>query len=71
MKMASDPKYRDKVRKTGTQAYLEDLIHSTVSRNVEEIFRRLKYSSEDTLFREQALKLAEERLDSKQKESWL
>jgi glutamate dehydrogenase/leucine dehydrogenase len=71
MKMASDPGYRDKVRKTGTQTYLEDLIHSTVSRNVEEIFRRLKDSPEDTLFREQALKLAEERLDSKQKESWL
>ena len=71
MKMASDPKYRDKVRKTGTQAYLEDLIHSTVSRNVEEIFRRLKDNPEDTLFREQALELAEERLDSRQKESWL
>ena len=69
--MAADPEYRDKVRETGTRTYLEDLIYSTVSRNVEEIFQRLKGSPQDTLFREQALELVEERLNSHQKECWL
>lgn len=71
IKMAADPEYRDKVRETGTRTYLEDLIYSTVSRNVEEIFQRLKGSPQDTLFREQALELVEERLNSHQKECWL
>ncbi|MEE9258235.1 MAG: Glu/Leu/Phe/Val dehydrogenase dimerization domain-containing protein, partial [Nitrospinaceae bacterium] len=72
LKMGAEPDYREKVLKKGIRLYLEELIYGTVSRNVEEIFRRLKDNpNQDKLFREEALKLSEERLGAAQQELWL
>ena len=72
LKMASDSTYKKKVSREGTRQYLDALIYETISRNVEEIFKRLKDSkNQDTIFREEALRLAEERLASNNPEIWL
>ncbi len=72
LKMASDTPYKEKVFREGTRQYLDALIYETISRNVEEIFKRLKDSkNQDTIFREEALRLAEERLASNNPEIWL
>jgi len=63
LKMNMDPEYKNKVLATGEagQPYLENLIHSTVSNNVKTIATRLAQTKgTDTIFRDEAFKLAEE-----------
>ena len=63
LKMNMDPEYKNKVLATGEagQPYLENLIHSTVSNNIKTIATRLAQAKgTDTIFRDEAFKLAEE-----------
>jgi glutamate dehydrogenase (NAD(P)+) len=72
LKMTEDPDYRKKVFTTGPRSYLEELIKNTVSRNVTEVYKRLAaHKQKDIIFREEALRLAEERLHASANESWL
>lgn len=72
LKMQAEPDYRKKVQDIGTKTYLDDLIFQTVSKNVREIHERLAARNDsDRLFREEALLLAEERLNSPPEEYWL
>lgn len=72
LKMGVEDTYKERVQKQGLREYVESLIHSTISRNVEEIFARLKgRGSNDAIFREEALALARERLTSQPREIWL
>jgi glutamate dehydrogenase (NAD(P)+) len=71
LKMNTDPSYRHQVLTKEPRVYLEELIENTVSRNVTEVCRRLAEEPKDTIFREVALKLAEERLLSPGHEEWL
>lgn len=72
--MNTDDAYKTKVLamdSTG-KSYLENLIYNTVSRNVTEIYRRMSAKKQtDTIFREEALCLAEERLCSVDKDYWM
>ncbi len=66
LKMTGDTAYRDAVNGNGARQYLDDLIYRTVSKNVQEIHNRLAaQKGTDVIFREEAEKLARERLDSK------
>ncbi len=70
LKMTGDPAYKEKVSSHGTRRYVEELIFSTVAKNVLEIHNRLaSQKQKDVIFREEALKLAIERLQIK--EEWL
>lgn len=72
LKMAAELAYREKVLKVGARSYLEERIENTVSRNVAEVADRLAgRMQKDILFREEALRLAEERLVSPVREQWL
>ncbi|MEK9628405.1 MAG: Glu/Leu/Phe/Val dehydrogenase dimerization domain-containing protein [Nitrospinota bacterium] len=64
--MTQDKDYSEKVKTHGTRAYTENLIFNTVSKNVREIFNRIKG---DFIFRDAATELALERINSK--EIWL
>ncbi|MBI5428547.1 MAG: Glu/Leu/Phe/Val dehydrogenase [Nitrospinae bacterium] len=72
LKMDLEKEYRSKVLAVGPRPYLENLIHDTVSRNIFEIFDRLsKNKTGDTIFREEALRLAKERLLSPRSDYWM
>ncbi len=72
LKMQEDAGYRSQVLEKGKRSYTEELIHSTVSKNVLEIFNRLEEKkSRDMIFRETALELAEEMLERYASEEWL
>lgn len=64
LKMTTEPGYREKVLAEGKKGrpYVEQLIYNTVSRNVNEIMNRLCTGSNDRTFREEALAIAEDRL---------
>lgn len=70
--MNADDEYRARVSDYGGKTYLENLIYNTVSRNVSDILRRLKETKRrDSIFREEAFALAEERLRSVDKDYWM
>jgi glutamate dehydrogenase (NAD(P)+) len=71
LKMTADPTYKQNVLTKGPRSYLEELIEKTVSRNVAEVYKRLADRKKDVIFREEALILAEERLQSPKIEQWL
>ena len=58
--------YANKVKANGTRVYTENLIFDTISKNVQEIFKRMK---EDYIFRDVATDLAYERINTQ--EVWL
>ena len=58
--------YANKVKVNGTRIYTENLIFDTISKNVQEIFKRMK---EDYIFRDVATDLALERINTQ--EVWL
>lgn len=69
--MTADNDYKKKVQAEGIRQYTENLITKTISRNVSEIYTRLKETdSTDIIFREEGLKLAQERLQNPE-EHWL
>ena len=67
-KMIIDHSYANRVKKIGIRTYVEKLINNTISKNVCEIYARMKNDS-DTIFRDSAWELATERL--KTQEVWL
>ncbi|MFQ5672986.1 MAG: Glu/Leu/Phe/Val dehydrogenase [Nitrospinales bacterium] len=70
--MNTDDRYKSMVSACGGKTYLENLIFSTVSRNVSDILQRLREAKRpDTIFREEALSLAEERLRQVDKHYWM
>ena len=73
--MDTDPEYRQEVLAIdGTgRKYIEDRITETISRNVEEIYKRIAGSNEGLLFREVAVAIARERLTDEKlcKEEWI
>ncbi len=73
LKMTSDKDYCNKVLSSDGNGknYLENLIQKTVSSNIQFLWNRLNSSSsQDTIFREEAIILAEKRLTNCQ-EIWL
>jgi len=73
LKMTMDPSYRDRVLAQGEngKTYTDQLIYNTVFNNVRTLIERLNgQSNGDVIFREEALKLALERLD-RPEEIWL
>ncbi|NIQ02511.1 MAG: hypothetical protein GWM98_20815, partial [Nitrospinaceae bacterium] len=67
LKMTMDDSYRQRVLAAGEngKAYLEQLIYNTVSENIRNIVFNLREGGEcDRIFREEALQLALERLQS-------
>ncbi len=71
LEMTASLEYRKMVKQEGTRSYTENLITNTISRNVQTIYSRLMESdSTDTIFREEGLKLAQERLQIPN-EHWL
>ena len=64
--MLRDETYSVRVQKKGTRNYTENLIFDTVSKNLKEIFSRMKG---DYIFRDAATDLAMERLETR--ELWL
>ena len=66
LNIMKDPSYANKVRAKGLRAYTENLVFDTVSKNVQEIYKRIKGGS---IFRDTAIDLAYERL--KNQEVWL
>ena len=58
--------YGNKVKANGTRFYTENLIFDTISKNMKEIFKRMK---EDCIFRDVATDLAYERINTQ--EVWL
>ena len=58
--------YGNKVKANGTRFYTENLIFDTISKNMQEIFKRMK---EDCIFRDVATDLAYERINTQ--EVWL
>lgn len=72
LKMTGEPGYKNKLLKTGPQKYMEELIANTVSTNVTEIHQRMtERKHKDVIFRDEALKLAQERLCANSHEEWL
>ena len=65
-RMSKSAAYGNKVKANGTRFYTEKLIFDTISKNMQEIFKRMK---EDYFFRDVATDLAYERLNSQ--EIWL
>lgn len=71
LKMTADPTYRQNVLTKGPRLYLEELIEKTITRNITKIYKRLAgQKQKDILFKEEALRLAEERLQSPKNEQW-
>lgn len=73
VRMTQDENYRKKVLDQGNygRTYVEKLIFETVSKNITTITKRLKErAGKDIIFREEATRLAEERL-GKPEEYWL
>ncbi|MFQ5450468.1 MAG: Glu/Leu/Phe/Val dehydrogenase [Nitrospinaceae bacterium] len=72
LKMTADQDYKKRVEGKGLRTFMEDLIYDTVSKNVMEIHQRVAASGQkDTIFREEAVRLARERLDPQNRECWL
>jgi glutamate dehydrogenase/leucine dehydrogenase len=72
LKMTGNVDFKNKLLKTGAQAYLEDLIANTVSENVTEVHKRMTAQKQkDVIFRDEALRLAQERLCANSQEEWL
>ena len=65
-RMSESTAYGNKVKATGTRFYTEKLIFDTISKNMHEIFKRMK---DDYFFRDVATDLAYERINSQ--EVWL
>ena len=65
-RMSESTAYENKVKKNGARFYTEKLIFDTISKNMKEIFKRMK---EDYFFRDIATDLAYERINSQ--EVWL
>ena len=65
-RMSESTAYGNKVKKNGARFYTEKLIFDTISKNMKEIFKRMK---EDYFFRDVATDLAYERINSQ--EVWL
>ena len=65
-RMSKSAAYGNKVKANGTRFYTEKLIFDTISKNMQEIFKRMK---ENYFFRDVATDLAYERLNSQ--EIWL
>ena len=63
-----DGSYAEKVKQTGLRNYVENLIDTTITKNVCETYSRMQKNS-DTIFRDAAWGLALERLDTQ--EIWL
>ncbi len=73
LKMTMDTSYRDRVLSQGEngKTYTDQLIYNTVSNNIRTLIERLNDPSNgDVIFREEALKLAQERLD-RPEDIWL
>lgn len=66
LNLAKDRSYGNKVEAKGLRAYTEKLVFDTVSKNVKEIYKRMRG---DSIFRDTATELAYERL--KNQEVWL
>ena len=66
--MIIDDSYANRVKNIGIRTYVEKLINNTISKNVCEIYARMRNDS-DTIFRDSAWELALERL--KTQEVWL
>ena len=66
--MIFDDSYAEKVKRMGIRTYVEKLIRNTITKNVCEIYSRMKNGS-NTIFRDSAWELATERL--KTQEIWL
>ena len=66
LNLAKDSSYANKVEAKGLRAYTEKLVFDTVSKNVKEIYKRMRG---DSIFRDTATELAYERL--KNQEVWL
>lgn len=63
LKMTGDPDFKDETLKKGSRIYLEELIENTVSKNVIEVHERMTADKQnDVTFRDEAMRLAEERL---------
>jgi glutamate dehydrogenase (NAD(P)+) len=72
LKMTGNPEYKNKLFEQGSQPYLEKLIANTVAKNVTEVHKRMiGQKQKDVTFRDEALRLAEERLCSDSEEEWL
>jgi glutamate dehydrogenase/leucine dehydrogenase len=65
-RMSKSTAYGNKVKANGTRIYTEKLIFDTISKNMQEIFKRMK---ENYIFRDVATDLAYERINSQ--EIWL
>ena len=65
-RMSESTTYGNKVEANGTRFYTEKLIFDTISKNMQEIFKRMK---EDYIFRDVATDLAFERINTQ--EVWL
>ena len=73
LKMTMEPSYRERVLSQGEngKTYADQLVYNTVSSNVRNLIGRLNGEKEgDIIFREEAQKLAEERLENTD-EIWL
>ncbi|PIQ97804.1 MAG: hypothetical protein COV67_02255 [Nitrospinae bacterium CG11_big_fil_rev_8_21_14_0_20_56_8] len=72
LELTANTAYREKIESHGEQTYLEELVFSTVSKNVSRVMERLSAPSPgDRIFREEALALARERLNAPAPEFWL
>jgi glutamate dehydrogenase (NAD(P)+) len=72
LKITGNPNFKQKLLKKDARVYLEKLIANTVSTNVTEVHTRMtEQKKNDVIFRDEALRLAKERLSSKFKEEWL
>ncbi len=71
LKMTGDTVFKENLAHKGPQTYLEELIENTVSKNVTEVHKRMTLQKKDVIFRDEAVKLAQERLHSQFKEEWL
>lgn len=65
LEMTMDENYRAKVLAEGNngRSYVEKLIYNTVADNTAEVMARLKAGRRDSIFREEALAIAENRLE--------
>ena len=63
-----DDSYAEKVKHVGLRSYVENLIDNTITKNISDTYLRMQNNS-NTIFRDSALELAMERLDTQ--EIWL
>ncbi len=72
LKMTADREFKADTLIKGPKNYLEELIENTVSKNVSEVHNRMTTQKQkNIIFRDEALKLAEERLNSESNKEWL